>query len=161
MSEQGKPSIFEQYGKRSLRDEPHARAVPGQGDAEALPGREEEEDDVLQPGVYKAAFTYKSRNRQRISVHYGNGVKVRLLSYAYLIEVVLTSHQWLTLVFSSSIVTFKGRNLDQLLSAIQDERVRALVCFRPGIHPEPASNEPCILDIQEHGQRDFTGEMGG
>ena len=121
----------------------------------------EEFGDVVQGGVYKAAFKFKSKARQRLRLHFGNGVKVKVLSYAYLIEVVSTSHQWLTLVFSSTIVTLKGRHLDQLIEAIQDEQVRALVCFRPGIHPEPARGEPCILEIEEKSLNQFMTEMVG
>ena len=178
MSEQNNQSIFDRYSKRRSSHLPEQENRPSlvpldDGLEDATTGQEtahssdrpvldvyshEEDDEVVLGGVYKAAFIYKAKGRQRLRLHYANGVKVKVLSYSYLIEVVLTSHQWLTLVFSSTIVTLKGRNLDRLVEALQDERVRALVCYRPGIHPEVASHEPCILDIQERGVHEFAGE---
>ncbi len=168
MSGQSKETVFDRYSKRRQqqddRDESRLLALPvedgGRPDTPPPnPSSQDasgDEDEVVQGGIYKAAFVFKSKQRQRLRLHYGDGVKIKVLSYAYLIEIVSTSHQWLTLVFSSTIVTLKGRNLHTLIELIQDERVRALVCFRPGIHPEPASNEPCILDVQEHGIHEFS-----
>ncbi len=183
MSGQGKETVFDRYSKRRPQQEPGSESSPSAPpvedkrgiDGEQIPvattprlvqpapegHRNDDDDETVQGGIYKAAFIFKSKSRQRLRLHYANGVRVKVLSYAYLIEVVVTSHQWLTLVFSSTIVTIRGRNLDQIIDSIQDERVRALVCFRPGIHPEPASHEPCILDIEERSLNDFASEAGG
>ena len=173
MSGQANESMFDRYSKRGKtnsdsRDSRLLPVPPGyepEVDAEeaVVPEADSEEgmDDVVQGGVYKAAFKFKSKARQRLRLHYANGARVKVLSYAYLIEVVSTSHQWLTLIFSSTIVTLKGRHLDQLIESIQDEQVRALVCFRPGIHPEPAKGEPCILEIEERSLNEFVAEMAG
>lgn len=179
MSEQGKESVFDNYGKRrqpkraGTENRPSVvpvEAMPDDGedidetqDAADLPeldvNSQEEEDEVVQGGIYKAAFITRSKNRQRLRLHYANGMRVKVLSYAYLIEVVATSHQWLTLVFSSTVVTLKGRHLDQLIQPLQGERVLALICFRPGIHPEPAKHEPCILEIDETSLNQFVSQM--
>ena len=173
MSGQSKETVFDRYSKRKqqpdTKDESSLSAVPvedaGRSDTKPPnpPSQDAsgDEDEVVQGGIYKAAFVFKSKQRQRLRLHYGDGVKIKVLSYAYLIEIVSTSHQWLTLVFSSTIVTLRGRNLHMLIELIQDERVRALVCFRPGIHPEPASNEPCISDVQERGLHEFANEKEG
>lgn len=179
MSEQGKTSVFDHYGKRRepkrwdgenrlsvepVEEVPDAvQEAPDTENAGDPPGLEgdsrDDDDDVIQGGVYKAAFIYKSKGRQRLRLHYANGLRVKVLSYAYLIEMVATSHQWLTLVFSSTVVTLKGQHLDQLIEPLQDERVRALICFRPGIHPEPEGHAPCILEIEERSLHQFVSEM--
>lgn len=173
MSGQENKSLFDRYSKRQTADEAdeqkHLASVPSDGAPDDEPNEgvapdsdmDEAAKDVVQGGVYKASFKFKSKARQRLRLHYGNGIRVKVLSYAYLIEIVSTSHQWLTLVFSSTIVTLKGRHLDQLIESIQDEQVRALVCFRPGIHPEPATGEPCILEIEEQSLNQFVSEMVG
>lgn len=176
MSEQGNETVFDRYSKRRQQKVPDNENKPSlvpveSAGEDASPGASElpmldvysheEDDEIVQGGVYKAAFIFKSKNRQRLRVHYANGLRVKVLSYAYLIEVVSTSHQWLTLIFSSTIVTLKGRHLDQLIESIQDEQVRALVCFRPGIHPEPARGEPCILEIEERSLNQLVSEMAG
>jgi hypothetical protein len=181
MSDQDKGSVFDRYSKRKpqkeqgrethpaampAQDEPSGERSPSGAQPDGLRGghpvpeiyRNDNEDEVVQGGMYKAAFLYKAKTRPRLRLHFADGVKVKVLSYTYLIEILLTSHQWLTLVFSSSIVTLKGRNLDALVEPFQDERVRALIGYRPGIHPEPASHEPCILEIQEHSIHQVMGE---
>jgi hypothetical protein len=176
VSEKGNETVFDRYSKRSQpkvpdnANKPSLVPVENAGE-DAPPGANElpmldvygheEEDGIVQGGVYKAAFIFKSKNRQRLRVHYANGLRVKVLSYAYLIEVVSTSHQWLTLVFSSTVITLKGRHLDQLVESIQAERVLALVCFRPGIHPEPGKHEPCILEIEEQSLNQLVSEMAG
>lgn len=176
MSEQGNETLFDRYSKRRQQkvpdneNEPSLLSVESAG-VDALPGANElpmldvysheEDDEIVQGGVYKAAFIYKSKSRQRLRLHYANGARVKVLSYAYLIEIVSTSHQWLTLVFSSTVITLKGRHLDQLIEPIQAERVLALICFRPGIHPEPAKGEPCILEIEEHSLNQLVSEIAG
>ena len=171
MSGQGSESLFDRYSKRRKPDgdgeQKPLAAVPPEGEPGDDPAgtiapvsdMDEAAEDVVQGGVYKAAFKFKSKARQRLRLHYANGIRVKVLSYAYLIEIVSTSHQWLTLVFYSTIITLKGRHLDKLIESIQDEQVRALVCYRPGIHPEPAKGEPCILEIEETSLNQLVSEM--
>ncbi len=181
MNGQAKGNVFDRYANRRFEtdrneeiapsaDQPDAQMPssqhpPTEQDTAAREGHSglrvisnESDEEPLNDGIYKAAFHYKAKARPRLRLHYANGVKVKVLSYAYLIEVVATSHQWLTLVFSSTVVTLKGRHLDVLVEPLQDERIRALVCYRPGVHPEPASGEPCILEIQERGIHQFADE---
>lgn len=96
---------------------------------------------------YKAAEVDKSRTGQsRLRVNFKNGER-HVLSYHYLIEVIETSHQMMSLIFSSCIVTLKGRHLEELTEDLQDEKIRALICYHPGQHQEPEEGEPCILDL--------------
>lgn len=176
MSEQGNETVFDRYSKRRQQKLPDNENRPSLASVENAGNdapesandlsmldvySHEEDDEIVQGGVYKAAFILKSKNRQRLRLHYANGLRVKVLSYAYLIEVVSTSHQWLTLVFSSTVITLKGRHLDRLIEPIQGERVLALVCFRPGIHPEPGKGEPCILEIEERSLNQLVSEMAG
>ena len=96
---------------------------------------------------YKADEVDKSRTGQtRIRLNFKNGER-HVLAYHYLTEVIETSHQALSLVFSSCIITLKGRHLDKLTESLQDEKVRALSCFHPGQHQEPEEGEICITDL--------------
>lgn len=181
MSGQVKGSILDRYSSRRFQsekpEENQPPATPDDAELALLQSQQAEsiaaarsappalhvisgetDEEPVDNGVYKAAFLYKARSRPRLRLHYADGLKMKVLSYAHLIEVVATSHQWLTLVFSSTIVTLKGRNLHTLVEPLQDERVRALVCYRPGMHPAPASNEPCILEIQERSIHEFAEE---
>jgi hypothetical protein len=115
---------------------------------------------TLVPGKkpYKAAELDKSRTGQtRIRLNFKNGER-HVLSYHYLIEIIETSHQMLSLVFSSCVITLKGRHLEELTDEFQDEKVRALTCFHAGQYEEPEEGEACILDMvrqnfQEAGRR--------
>lgn len=96
---------------------------------------------------YKAAEVDKSRTGQtRIRLNYKNGER-HVMAYHYLAEVIETSHQIVSLIFTSCIITLKGRHLDELTEEFQDEKVRALTCFHAGQHQEPEEGEACILDM--------------
>lgn len=96
---------------------------------------------------YKAAEVDKSRTGQtRIRIHFKDGER-HVMAYHYLIEVIETSHQVMSLLFSTCVITLKGRRLDELTESLQDEKIRALTCFHPGQHEVPGEDEPCITDL--------------
>ncbi len=119
----------------------------------SLFGKHKEESQpprlALVPGKkpYKAAEVDKSRTGQaRICINFKDGER-HVLSYHYLIEVIETSHQAMSLLFSTCIITLKGRRLDELTESLQDEKIRAITCFHPGQHQAPEEGEPCITDL--------------
>lgn len=148
MSSNHTGSVFDRYSrskKESKDNVVNGEASPdGVSHLHAVPPSDADTDGK-QP--YQAVFLDKSKSQSRVRLHYGDGVKVRLLSYAYLIEVIATSHQRLSLIFTNSIFTLEGRNLDGLLEEFQDEKVRSLVCFHPGRFEDTADNAACITKI--------------
>lgn len=107
------------------------------------------------------AFTTDPTNRRtpaRLRISFGSG-PVSLLSYAYLSEVLCTSHQRLSLVFTSCVITLEGRNLFALLEALQEDKVRGLECFQAGTFAPPAEGAPVITRIRRQSFRAFEREM--
>lgn len=90
----------------------------------------------------------------RLMIHYHDGV-VALMSYAYLIEAVATSHQYLSLIFTNCIITLEGRNLTKMLDLLQDERVVYLQCFHSERFEKPEDGEPIITAIERQGVKEF------
>ncbi len=122
-------------------------------DEKSLFGTFKEENNVPRLTVvagkkpYKAAEVDKSRTGQtRIRINFKNGER-HVLAYHYLIEVIETSHQMMSLIFSSCIITLKGRHLEGLTEELQDEKVRTLTCFHAGHYQEPEAGEACIVDL--------------
>ncbi|MEZ4713119.1 MAG: hypothetical protein R3A44_38370 [Caldilineaceae bacterium] len=142
MSGERAGNVFDRYGKRYERPAPEAEPLPSSSGDDGV-GAEADK------ARYQAVFADKSKTQTRLRLHYRDGLTVRLLNYAYLLEVMSTSHRFVSLIFSSTVVTLKGRHLDRLLEELQDERVRALVCFHPGRFEAPEEGESCILEMKD------------
>lgn len=104
---------------------------------------------------YRATLPAKSKREVRLRLIYPQPHKVRLLAYSHLNEVLCTGHQWLSLIFTHTVVVLQGCHLDQLLDDLQEERARALVGFQPPHHVEPGPGEPCIRKITDMTLSDF------
>lgn len=124
------------------------RSEPPASDAARLANEKKNEG-------YRATLPAKSKREIRLSFYYAQNDKVRLLSYSHLNEVLLTGHQWMSLIFTHTVVVLKGRNLNKLLAPLQDEQARGLVCFRPQEHGEPEAHEPCIREMTDMTLNDF------
>ena len=96
--------------------------------------------------AYAACTTDTRRSHHRLRLHYADGT-IGLMSYAYLVEVLCTSHQYVSLLYSNVAITLEGRHLDQLLDALQEEKVRALVCYHARRHAAPEAGTPVITKI--------------
>lgn len=144
-------NIFDRYGGRGKQN--HSPAVPANDAGRYL--HEVERAETSGKARYQAVHVDKSRVQSRLRLDYGDGRTVRILSYAYLIEVMSSSHQRLSLVFSNDIVTLKGRHLEALLDPLQDERVRSITRFHPGRYARPEAGEPVIEEIVQ----DNIGEL--
>ena len=94
------------------------------------------------------------RRLTRLMIYYHDGV-VALMSYAYLIEVISTSHQYLSLIFTNCIITIEGRNLTKVMDDLQDERVVYLQCFHGERFEKPEEGEPLITSIERRGVHEF------
>jgi hypothetical protein len=95
---------------------------------------------------YRAFTEERSRRAGRLRINFSDG-SVTIFSYGYLLEVNSTSHQYLSLCFSTAVVNVKGRHLTKLLDLLLDDRIRELHPFRPDRHPEPEAGEPVITQI--------------
>jgi len=107
---------------------------------------------------YKAYGIDPPRNRTPlICVEYPDGTK-GLFAKHYLVEVICTSSQYLSLVFTTGIVTLEGENLDTiLLEKIQEEEVRSLHTFDSKKHDKPADDEPIIRKITRRSVKEKVG----
>lgn len=81
-----------------------------------------------------------------MSIYYGDG-RIGLMQKSFLTEVLLTSHQHLSLIFTGCIITLEGQHLEQLIELLQDEKVLSLHCFNPKLHDSPPEGEIIILKI--------------
>ncbi len=143
MSNSSSGRIFDRYSGRDKQ--PKAPGMPANDAGRYL--HEVERADAGNKLPYQAVHVDKSKVQSRLRLDYGDGKVVRILSYAYLIEVMSSSHQRLSLIFSNDIVTLKGRNLGALLDPFQDERVRTITCFHRGRYQQPDAGEPIIEEI--------------
>ena len=108
----------------------------------AQPATEAEEN----PRIYRALTLESRRNVPRLRIQYQDGT-LAVLAYAYLVEAVCTSHQYLSLIFTHCILTLEGRHLDRLIGPLQDEKIRMLQCYRTAMHDAPGTGEPVITKI--------------
>lgn len=119
----------------------------GRGEAPASPGAEV---ITLPKTEYKALDLDAPRSRvTRLRVNFSDG-SASLFSYAYLVEVLTTSPQFVSLIFTSTVITLQGRNLSGLLDALQEERVLALNPFDEKRHMamSPDDDAPYIERIE-------------
>jgi hypothetical protein len=94
------------------------------------------------------AFTLGSRPRpeRRLRLSFENGA-VALMSYSYLMEVLCTSHQNLSLIYTNCVITLNGRNLFPLIDHLQEEKLSGVYCFSSEYFTHPAESEMVIYRI--------------
>jgi hypothetical protein len=108
----------------------------------------QEKPAVLPERAYKAyGVDAPQRRPTLIAIHYGNG-SIGLMQKSFMTEVLLTSHQHVSLIFTSCIITLEGEHLDQLLELLQDEKILSLHCFNLKVHDKPAEGEILITKIE-------------
>ena len=90
--------------------------------------------------------------------HQPDGQTISALSYAYLQELITTSHQHLSLIYTNCVMHLSGRNLAGLVQLLQDSRVRSVQAFAPGRYNEPSPDQPIITEISRQSIRDFFAE---
>jgi len=135
-------SVFK--AARQGRDEPNAPETPRQDEAAPTTSA----NVVSLPLADYTAFDLDApRSRvSRLRVNFSDGSS-SLFNYAYLVEVLTTSHQFVSLIFTSTVVTLQGRNLSGLLDVIQEERVLCLNPFDEKRFARPEQDAPIIESI--------------
>jgi len=107
-----------------------------------------EKPAALPERAYKAYGVDAPQKRPTlIAIHYGNG-PISLMQKSYMTEVLLTSHQHISLIFTSCVITLEGQHLEQLLELLQDEKILSLHCFNPKLHDKPQEGEILITKIE-------------
>jgi len=86
------------------------------------------------------------RTPARLRIVYGDGV-VSLMSYTFLSEVLCTSPQFVSLIYSHCIITLEGRNLLALVDLLQEDKARTITCFNGRWHDEPEAGAAVITRI--------------
>jgi hypothetical protein len=108
--------------------------------------------------VYTAVGLNKRVKPQRRLMLYFHDGTVAIMSYAYLMEIISTSHQFVSLIYTNCVITLKGYNLDGLLDLLQEERVKALQCYSPKIHLKPTDRKQVIiLEMKRESLQDILG----
>lgn len=105
--------------------------------------------DGAEKQPYKATLPAKAQRELRLQIHYPKWQQVRRLSYSHLNDILTTGEEWLSLIYTHTAIILRGRHLDKLADDLQDERTRALICFRPADHLPPEADDPCILEIRD------------
>ena len=82
-----------------------------------------------------------------IRIHEANG-RIELISYAYVMRVICTSHQAVALILTDGAIMLLGENLTGMVEYIQDRKIRSLHCYRPDQDGELPAGEPVIYTIQ-------------
>lgn len=96
--------------------------------------------------AYGTSAAAKRNGEKRLRICFADGT-VSMPSYTYLVDVVYTSHQFISLIFSRFVIELQGRNLTALLDQIQDEKLRYIQCFRADVFAEPLDDAPVIISI--------------
>lgn len=135
---------------------PAAPEPPVEARAEAVPV------PVPAPAAPKEDYTAfhldAPRNRAtRLRVNFPGGAS-SLFSYAYLVEVLTTSHQYVSLIFTNCIITLQGRNLSGLLDVLQEERVLTLEWFNAERFEPPEEGAPIILGVERESPDALSGD---
>ena len=117
----------------------------------ARPGLPPDDDDeaLASSGRTYQAMTVDPQNRRqpaRLRIVAGDGV-VSLLSYAFLSEVHCSSPTRMSLIYSHCAFSLEGRHLDHLIDKLQEDKVRALICFNPKHHDYPDDGTPLITRV--------------
>lgn len=123
--------VFGQFARREVEPDAEPETVS--------------QEDEREYQAYRTRST--ARPETRLLVYFENGYTA-LFSYAYLMRVLCTSHQFVSLIYSDGALTLRGRNLYSLLARLQDDRVRSLHCFIAGFHHEIAPDQPVIQAIK-------------
>lgn len=149
----GRGSVF--GAMRQNRNEPAPAETPQQ---EASTAEAPAEAAPLADLVDYAAFGLDVPRARvsRLRVNFSDG-SASLFNYAYLTEVLTTSPQFVSLIFTSVIITVQGRNLSGLLDDLQEERVLSLTPFDAKRFNPPDAEKPYITRIE----RDSIGTRDG
>lgn len=105
--------------------------------------------------AYRAYGPETAHQREtKLQIRLANGM-VTLLPYSYLVEVLCTSHQYLSLIYTHCVITLEGRHLNKLIELFQDDKIRWIQCFHPEQFSEVSKDQIAITKIERQKAGDF------
>lgn len=106
----------------------------------------------LEKKPYKAYGIDAPSNRPAamLRVEYANGI-VSLMARSFLTEIMCTSHQYLSLIFTNCSIQMEGERLDVILEVAYEERLLSLHTYHPNRYEAPAEEG---LPIIKHMKRE-------
>lgn len=78
-----------------------------------------------------------------------------MLPYHMLTEVYFSSHQHLSLIYASGVVSLTGRRLEDVKTLIQRGQLIAIHCFAPHLHIMPPENDIMITAITRQSMQEI------
>lgn len=110
--------IFKQFSRNTAPD-PEQEQQPNPVQATKYQQSSQPYQSSNDSGIPYAAVGLNRSNTSvsRLMLYYQDG-RIAVMSYAYLVEVLCTSHQFLSLIFSNCVITLRGYNLMALLELI-------------------------------------------
>jgi len=72
---------------------------------------------------------------------------IYVMSYSYLTQIVATSHQLVSLIYTNCVFTLSGSNLLPIIDFLQDDKIRTIRAFHPNHYIAPAADEMKIDSI--------------
>lgn len=110
---------------------------------------EEMDDPTPDPATYEAFSKGKQGMRGQLGMllYYEDGQTIEVLYYSYLMRVIATSPQILSLMCSDCVYTVTGDNLMPLMPLLRDHKILFLQAFNDQKHPPlSADNDTPRID---------------
>jgi hypothetical protein len=101
-------------------------------------------------GKYKAFATARdSKHQARIRVHYPSG-NSEIYSYGDMKRIIISPPKIITLVFTGFTVTIEGKNLENDIGNLQDEKVRHVRIYDKKKYPDQPDDDTAIITKIEY-----------
>lgn len=108
--------------------------------------------------TYRAYGPQPAQGQQtKLKICHRDGT-MALLSYGYLMEVICTSHQFLSLIYTNCVITLEGRHLTDLVEYLQDDKIRWIQCFNQAQFDEVTEEIPVVTAITRQSMQEFIGK---
>lgn len=138
---------FEDYVRRRGHG-PGTGTGPG---AEPAPEtRSEEAEGYLAYGVTRGQQAAMLDLRWWTARSHAQG---EMINYAYLVKMLYTGDDYLSLVTSSSVIAIQGKNLGELRRRIATREVEFVQMFNPNVWDAPDEGAPIVTSIQTYDPR--------
>lgn len=138
---------FEDY----VRRRGHRPAPAAGAGAEPAPEKQDEE-----PRGYQAYGLTVSRQAAMLDLRWWtarNHAQGEIISYSYLVKMLYTGDDYLSLVTSSSVIAIEGKNLGELRRRIAAREVEFVQMFNPNVWDAPEEGAPIVTSIQTYDPR--------
>ncbi len=112
-----------------------------------------EHDAHLEP--YEA-YQVGARRQRKMMLINSAGHIIGMPAYAYAVDALCTSPGFAWLLYTNIAFRIKGQNLPgELMTLLQDDRIRVLYCFSPARHYKTDPDAVVIDSITRHSFKEF------